>query len=245
MRGSLLAGIAAFSFASGCATRASAPVVAEPSRSAPIDTTVTCDSFVRDLGLSREAAALIRGSLALHRGRVVRWRSGRGSIQVWIRTPPGVGRSNPDHTADRLRAVVVALDHWSGTNPGVRFEIGSDSAAADLRVHWMLELPNREDAPRNRSTGRSGLETDPATGEILTATVMLAEIDRAGREIPLDDIHMVAGHEVGHSLGLAHQTEARSAMQPTVRIDGATNDDRAAVRAWYALPLGRVCRPSV
>ena len=210
------------------------------------DTTISCAALVGSLRLPPDAAMLVRQSLERHGGTVVRWPADRMPIKVWIQSPPALMRAetrqSQHQSGDWTWAITSALDHWSGNVSGVEFALTRDSAAADIHVTWVLSLPPIPEAQLGRSAGRSAVVREGATGAIVAAQLMLAELDREGRRVSTDDVHVVVGHEIGHVLGLGHQQGALSVMEAAIRIDGTTSSDRAAVLAWYSLPLGRACR---
>ena len=210
------------------------------------DSSISCDTLVGALRLPPDAAKLVRQSLERHGGTVVRWPADRMPLKVWIQSPPALMRADvpqsQHQSGDWTWAITSALDHWSGNSYGFGFALTRDSAAADIHVTWVLSLPPIPEAQLGRSAGRSAVVREASTGAIVAAQLMLAELDRQGRRVSPDDVHVVAGHEIGHVLGLGHQQGALSVMEAAVRIDGTTSSDRAAVLAWYSLPLGRACR---
>ena len=62
-----------------------------------------------------------------------------------------------------------------------------------------------------------------------------------GERYSVEDVRAVARHELGHALGLAHHAAPTSVMAPLVRAERLTDEDRATLRALYALPIGARC----
>ena len=78
-------------------------------------------------------------------------------------------------------------------------------------------------------------------GRALGAHVRLAVFAPGGERYSIDDVRAVARHELGHALGLAHHAAPTSVMAPLVRAEQLTDEDRATLRALYALPIGARC----
>ena len=231
---------------SGCLGSPPAAPLPEPMPMV-LDSTFSCDSLVKRLVLPPDAATLVHQSLKRHDGEVVRWPREHMPLSVWIQSPPPVltrtGQKRPAHElTDWTWAISSALDHWSAIVPGVAFAMTSDSAAAEVHVTWVLTLESLPGSGMSRSAGRSAVLRDRSTSAITAAHVMLAQLDDDGRRLSFEDVHVIAGHEIGHVLGLGHQLDALSVMAPSVRVDGATLADRSAARSWYSLPLGLACR---
>ena len=69
-------------------------------------------------------------------------------------------------------------------------------------------------------------------------------LDRPLAEVPdseLRDVRVVARHEMGHVLGLAHHAAPTSVMAALVSAERIGEGDRAVLRALYALPAGAPC----
>lgn len=191
----------------------------------------------------------MRESLVLHRGTVVRWPPRAAPIGVWVATPPALD-STP--RGARLASARAGSLSWNGATPHVVLHLVPDSASADIRIVWTRRLPEIVDSatgrPRADADGRTALERSAGSGEILGATVALALLDRRGRAFQLRDLQAMAAHETGHALGLAHprglpgqrrRVEApRAVMGAQVLAETVTEADRAALAAWYALPVG-------
>jgi len=73
------------------------------------------------------------------------------------------------------------------------------------------------------------------------AHVRLAVFAPGGVRYSVEDVRAVARHELGHALGLAHHAAPTSVMAPLVRAERLTDEDRATLRALYALPIGARC----
>ena len=209
----------------------------------------SCESLVQSLGLTPAASMLVSRSLELHGGMVVRWPEGRAPLAVWIRPPLLVRRAGSrtapetDHVdlAVWTWAVVSALEHWKGLTARVEFAVARDSSSADVHVTWVARLPPLPNTRPSRTAGRSAVERDASSGVVVAARISFAQMDRDFRPFSPEDVHAVAVHEIGHVLGLAHHDEGESVMNTDVRSGQITAADRAALEAWYSLPLGQVC----
>lgn len=196
----------------------------------------------------------LTAALAVH-GGAVRWEPAEGArpLVVWLQPRPR--RLAPSlHTEGEWRAALAdGVVAWSDVVPGLRVALGRDSAAADVRVVWTASLPPAEPgdpaagalgalgAPAAITAGRTLLDPDPA-GRAVRATVLLAAAAGDGAPYQPRDVRAVARHEMGHVLGLAHHAAATSVMAPLVRAERIGDEDRAVLRALYALPAGARCR---
>lgn len=209
---------------------------------------LSCDAAVGALALPADVAARVRETLTLRRGTVVRWPAHpHRVIRVWIqaRQPPlGSVESNGSDGSEWGRAVGAAMRAWNDAAPGVTFATAEDSGAADVHVRWAPVLRRRHGGTGPPAAGRTTVLGDPATGAIAAARIDLAEVSSRGIPFPPGDVHAAALHEFGHVLGLTHRGDVPSVMAPRDPAPAITPDDRALLRAWYALPPGAACQDS-
>lgn len=196
-------------------------------------------------------------ALTAHRG-AVRWAADGQPVRVWIQRRPTDGASLSHGEHEWRDAVVAAATAWTGSVPGLRVTIVRDSAAADVHVRWTPVLqPSAIGDPAAGSlaadgatgtalapftAGRTTLVPD-ATGRAVRAEVVLAAGSLDGAPYLPRDVHAIAQHEMGHVLGLAHHRSSTSVMSQLIAVDRVADDDRAVLRALYALPIGAPCAP--
>jgi len=135
--------------------------------------------------------------------------------------------------APRMAELVKqALRQWEGLGMGLRFEIVSDTAAADISVHWV----ERFEFDR---VGQTDLAWDQR-GHVRHASITLAV--RASNGPPLGDAALlgVAIHETGHALGLPHSSDTDDVMFPATQVDALSMRDARTAQLLYRLPPGSV-----
>ena len=191
--------------------------------------------------LSDSAAANLAAALDVH-GGAVRWDIERGPIRIWVQRRPDFAADVGVTTAEWRRTVFAATDAWRDVVPGLTFALESDSSRAAVVVTWAHDL---ESEPASgelayRTAGRTTLVPDDV-GRAVLAHVRLAVFAPGAVRYSVDDVRAVARHELGHALGLAHHRAPSSVMAPLVRAERLSEEDRATLRALYALPIGARC----
>lgn len=191
--------------------------------------------------ISATVAADLRAALDAH-GGAVRWDPQRGPLRVWMQRRPEAAADVSTSLAEWRRTVSDAVGAWRGVVPGLAFVLAPDSTRADVLVTWERDLESVAASGdlAFRTAGRTTL-VPAGDGRAVVAHVRLAVFAPGGARYSVEDVRAVARHEFGHALGLAHHAAASSVMAPLVRTERITDEDRATLRALYALPIGARC----
>lgn len=182
--------------------------------------------------IADEGVATYLDSMLLSTDSVVRrWpdRSGR-ALKVFIL------EGGPAEYAPRMSvALRSALRTWEGVGAGVRFEEVTDSASADIAVHWVDHF----DFDR---VGQTDLAWDQY-GRVRRAYITLAIRTSGGVVLPDAALEGVAVHETGHALGLPHSADTTDVMFPSTHVRVPSERDRQSAILLYKLPPGPVRDP--
>ncbi len=158
---------------------------------------------------------------------LTRWPArGETPVTYWIQ--PGAGLAG--FVPDNRRRVDEAFAAWERAGIPLHFSAATDSARADILVVW---------TPRFNEpiSGKTRWMHD-RRGWIRGARVTIALHRYTGEQLSGDALHAIALHEVGHSLGLDHSSDAANVMAPRVRVRDLSDADRATARLLYRLPPG-------
>jgi matrixin len=157
---------------------------------------------------------------ALHR-----W-DDRAARPVRVYLPAGTAANFQPGFLDAVRS---AFGRWADAGVPVRFALDADSAQAEVRFRWRVQF----DIDR---TGQTDLTWDQ-DGRILSSIVTIATFDPHGRPLSLEDIQVVAIHEIGHVLGLDHSSDSSDIMFPSTRVrDLSPRDIRTALLLYQLAP---------
>ena len=129
-------------------------------------------------------------------------------------------------------AVRSALARWDQVDLPVRFTFVDDSTRAEVTFRWRRQF----DIDR---TGQTDLTWD-RDGHVLSAVVTIATFDPNNHPMGVEDVRVVALHEIGHMLGLNHSSDSTDVMYGhTLARDLSLRDERTA-QLLYELEPGSV-----
>jgi hypothetical protein len=157
-----------------------------------------------------------------------RWNDRASSpVRVWF-APTYAANFQPSF----LDAIRTAFARWSGAGVPVRFDFTTDSTEAEVVFRWKPQFEIER-------TGQTDLTWD-GEGRIQTAVVTLATFDPKGRAMDVEDVRVVAEHEIGHVLGLDHSTDSTDLMYPSAKVRELSDRDVRTVLLLYQLLPGSI-----
>jgi len=131
-----------------------------------------------------------------------------------------------------LDAIRSAFGSWTAAGVPVRFDFSGDSTNAEVTIRWKPQFEIER-------TGQTDLTWD-GQGRIQSAVVTLATFDPKGRALGVDDVRVVAEHEVGHVLGLDHSPDSTDIMFATAKVRELSDRDVRTVLLLYQLTPGSI-----
>lgn len=157
-----------------------------------------------------------------------RW-DNRTSTPVRVHLGPGVVANYQPVFLDAVRA---AFRRWQEAGVPVRFDLNADSTHAEVHVGWRVQF----DIDR---TGQTDLTWD-ADGHHQSGLVTLATFNQLGQPMGVEEIRIVAMHEVGHLVGLDHSPDSTDLMYPVARVRDLSARDIQTARLLYYLSPGSI-----
>lgn len=157
-----------------------------------------------------------------------RWEDrGAAPVHVWF-APTYTANFQPAF----LDAIRSAFRSWNSAGVPVRFDFDGDSTNAEVVFRWKPQFEIER-------TGQTDLTWD-GQGRIQSAVVTLATFDPKGRALGVEDIRVVAEHEVGHVLGLDHSPDSTDLMFATAKVRALSDRDVRTVLLLYQLSPGSI-----
>lgn len=128
-----------------------------------------------------------------------------------------------------LDAVRSAFQRWQDAGVPVRFKLDADSGSAEVRIKWRIQFEGER-------AGQTDLQWDE-DGHLTGGLVTLATFDAKGQAFAVEEVRVLALHEIGHLLGLDHSPDPGDIMyaQPKVR-DLSPRDIRTVLLLYDLAP---------
>ena len=161
---------------------------------------------------------------------VRRWgdREGR-PITVAIALP------NQPNAARLVPRIQSAMQQWEALGIGLHFALATDTANADVSVHWV-------DRFEKDRTGQADMQGS-GDGAFTLGRVTIALHDSTKRALSDREIETIATHEFGHVIGLPHSGSKTDLMFPVASVTSLSERDRASAVLLYSLPPGSLKEP--
>lgn len=95
------------------------------------------------------------------------------------------------------------------TNGNVRFKFVSSPNTAQIQVYFVKQINYEK---QDRAIGLTKTWNAGSNKKMSKAIIYIAEKDKTGRTLRKDEAYTTMLHEIGHSIGLEHSTDPKSAM---------------------------------
>lgn len=159
---------------------------------------------------------------------LVRWPEST-VFRVWIAPTTTATEWRPEY-ADSVRA---AFTVWAAAGAPIGAQFISDSAAANVRIHWI-------DRFEEGGTIGQTLQTWDQYRWLVAGDITIATHATTGQTLGPDWIRATALHEIGHLFGLNHSKSDGDIMATEAHALELSRADLATLRLLYALPPGAV-----
>lgn len=188
-----------------------------------------------ELDAAHAGRTFLNDVLAESGNMIARWPSGT-VLRVWVAPVPfhpaetsDLGVSSGTRAAGE--AVVRAFHQWERVDLPLRITFVSDSARANVRVHWLTRFPKDVRVGETTWTGTPD-------NWLLSGDITLACQNRDGAYFTTEQTRVIALHEVGHLLGLLHSQQPGDIMAAHPQVTELGGRDRRTVQALYRLQAG-------
>lgn len=159
---------------------------------------------------------------------LVRWPEST-VFRVWIAPTTTASEWRPEYV-DSVRA---AFTVWAAAGAPIGAQFISDSAAANVRIHWI-------DRFEEGGTIGQTLQTWDQYRWLVAGDITIATHATTGQTLGPDWIRATALHEIGHLFGLNHSKTEGDIMASQAHALELSRADLATLRLLYALPPGAV-----
>jgi hypothetical protein len=129
-----------------------------------------------------------------------------------------------------LDAVRAAFQRWEDAGVPVRFVFDADSSLAEVQFRWRIQFEGER-------SGQTDLQWD-GDGHVTSGLITLATFDPKGQPLGVDDVRVMAIHEIGHLLGLDHSPDPGDIMYAQPKVRDLSARDIATVLLLYDLAPG-------